>query len=79
MGGSATQKEEFGEGASQLLVSKELSVNITNKLVPEKYDSLALGYTDGDLTSVIYKLATVTVATLALSYTDGNLTNVTKT
>ena len=49
-----------------------------NELITETYDSIALGYTSGDLTSVIYKLAGVTVATLTLSYTNGDLVLVAK-
>lgn len=45
--------------------------------IPE-YDEIELSYTSGDLTGVVYKLATVTVGTLTLSYTDGNLTGVVK-
>lgn len=45
--------------------------------IPE-YDEIVLSYTDGNLTGVVYKLATVTVGTLTLSYTDGNLTGVAK-
>lgn len=43
--------------------------------IPE-YDEIELGYTGDDLTSVVYKQATATVATLSLTYTSGNLTNV---
>ena len=42
------------------------------------YDEIVLSYTGSDLTGVVYKLATVTVATLTLSYTLGNLTGVIK-
>jgi hypothetical protein len=42
------------------------------------YDEISLGYTVDDLTTVIYKLASVAVATLTLSYTSGNITNVIK-
>jgi hypothetical protein len=42
------------------------------------YDEIALSYTGANLTGVIYKLATVTVATLTLSYTGDNLTGVVK-
>ena len=40
------------------------------------YDDIVLGYTDGNLTSVVYKKDSETVYTLNLSYTDGNLTRV---
>lgn len=44
-----------------------------------KHDEIVLSYTGSNLTGVVYKLATATVATLALAY-DGNdnLTSVTK-
>lgn len=53
-----------------------LPVSIYSGLVPQRYDEIAMGYTSGDLTSVIYKLGGVTVATLTLSYTGADLTGV---
>ena len=44
-----------------------------------EYDEIALSYTSGDLTGVVYKLLGATVATLTLGYTSGNLTSVIKT
>lgn len=44
--------------------------------IPE-YDEIDLGYTGDNLTTVVYKQDSATVATLNLSYTGGNLTNVT--
>jgi hypothetical protein len=46
--------------------------------IPE-HDEIVLSYTGSNLTGVVYKLATATVATLTLAY-DGNdnLTSVTK-
>jgi hypothetical protein len=46
--------------------------------IPE-YDSIDLGYTGSDLTTVTYKSAGVTVRVLTLTYSGGNLTNVTQT
>lgn len=43
--------------------------------IPE-HDEMVLAYTDGNLTSITYKLASATVATKTLTYTDGNLTGV---
>ena len=40
------------------------------------HDQIVLAYTDGNLTSVTYKLDGVTVGTKTLTYTDGNLTGV---
>jgi hypothetical protein len=42
------------------------------------YDEIELGYTNGDLTGVVYKLNGSTVSTLTLSYTNGNLVGVIK-
>jgi hypothetical protein len=43
------------------------------------YDMIELGYTSGNLTSVIYKKGNSTVATLTLNYdVNGNLISITK-
>ena len=42
-----------------------------------KHDTKELVYTDGVLTSIVYKLAGATVATETLIYTDGIFTGVT--
>lgn len=42
------------------------------------FDEIVLSYTGDDLTGVVYKLATVTVATLTLTYTSGKLTGIVK-
>jgi len=54
-------------------------LSLASGLVPENYDELVLSYTGSDLTGVVYKLATVTVATLTLTYTGANLTGVVRT
>lgn len=46
--------------------------------IPE-YDSIDLGYTGDDITTVTYKKAGVVVRVLTLTYTSGNLTNITQT
>jgi hypothetical protein len=43
------------------------------------HDEVSLSYTGDNLTGVVYKLATATVATLTLSYTGTKLTGVVKT
>ena len=48
-------------------------------LVPAEYDEIVLSYTGANLTGVVYKQATVTVATLTLGYTGANLTSVVRT
>jgi hypothetical protein len=53
-----------------------------NKLVPEEYDYIELGYTGTNLTSVIYKTGGsggTVVATLALTYGGDRLLTVTRT
>ena len=48
-------------------------------LVPESFDEVALSYTGSNLTTAVYKKATVTIATLTLTYSGSNLTNVVRT
>lgn len=67
--------QKFEEIDSKVAVN----VNQLNGLVDEKYDEIVLAYSSGLLTTVTYKLATVTVATLTLSYTGSDLTGVIKT
>jgi hypothetical protein len=50
-----------------------------NSLVPTVFDNIALSYTGGDLTQVVYKLGATVVSTLTLTYAGGNLTSVVKT
>jgi hypothetical protein len=49
---------------------------IVQGLVNAPFDSLELGYTGTNLTSVVYKSGGVTVATVTLGYTGSNLTSV---
>jgi hypothetical protein len=51
---------------------------VTSGLSIPDHDEIVLSYTGANLTGVVYKLATVTVATLTLSYTGDNLTGVVK-
>ena len=53
-----------------------LDARLTGSLVPAAYDEITLGYTGDNVTTVTYKLATVTVKTLTLTYSGANLTNV---
>ncbi len=53
-----------------------LLTNINSVLTPAQFDTIELGYTGSDLTTVVYKLATVVVATLTLTYADGKLSTV---
>lgn len=48
----------------------------TSGLAIPKHDEIVLSYTGDNLTGVVYKLASVTVATLTLAYTGSNLTSV---
>lgn len=68
----------FVEAEQQPDGSQRQVVAINNGFLPPKYDQIELGYTGANLTSVIYKLSSVTVATLALSYTGADLTGVVK-
>ena len=52
---------------------------MVNSLVPKEYDTIELSYTGSDVTGVVYKVGTTTVATLTLTYTAGNLTKVVRT
>lgn len=45
--------------------------------IPE-YNTIEMGYTGEDLTTVIYKNNGVVVCTLTLGYTNGKLTSVTQ-
>lgn len=56
-----------------------LEVAVQNQLIPAEYDEIDLSYTGSNLTTVLYKRATVLVATLTLSYTGSNLTSVVRT
>jgi hypothetical protein len=49
---------------------------IVSGIANQPHDEIVLSYTGTNLTGVIYKLATVTVATLTLGYTGDNLTSV---
>ena len=77
-GSSNNAVELLDENGDSINSENPLSINALNKLVPEKYDEISLSYTGDNLTTVVYKLASVTVATLTLSYTGDNLTNVSK-
>jgi hypothetical protein len=48
-------------------------------LVPVEYDELVLSYSGANISTVVYKKLTITVATLTLTYTLGNLTGVVRT
>ena len=43
------------------------------------YDEIVISYTGSEVSTVVYKLDSGTVATLTLSYTGDNLTGVVKT
>ena len=50
------------------------TVRVTNNLVPVNFDEIVVSYVGSttDISSVVYKLATVTVATITLSYDGSN-------
>jgi hypothetical protein len=66
---------EWTAGNGSELATEETLQKLVGFEIPP-YDDIVLGYTDGNLTSVVYKKDTETVYTLNLSYTDGNLTRV---
>lgn len=70
---------EDEEHVAEVDSNRALLVSINSVLTPAKFDTIELGYTGSDVTTVTYKLATVTVATLTLTYTSGNLTKVERT
>ena len=43
------------------------------------YDEIDIGYTGSNMTTVVYKLAGVTVSTLTMTYSGSNITKVTRT
>lgn len=49
---------------------------VVQGIANQPHDEIVMGYTGTNLTSVVYKLAGVTVATLTLGYTGSNLTSV---
>lgn len=53
-----------------------VSVNQVGKLVKYDFDTMALGYTSGNLTSLTYSLGGVTTTTLNLAYSNGNLISI---
>lgn len=81
--------EVKNDSGSPLAVTGTVSVNepvtvdgeVGNlyQLVPEEYDEIALGYTGDNLTTAIFKKATVTVATVVLSYTGDRLDGAVRT
>ena len=72
------QREEHDHS----LYAKRVVDIVGNSLVPSTYDYIDLSYTDGNLTTVIYKIGGsggTTVSTLTLAYdADDNLISVEK-
>ena len=50
------------------------TVRVTNQLIPVNFDELVVSYVGAttDISTVVYKLATATVATVTLSYDGSN-------
>ena len=69
--GLATSAKQLPDGHGVLVL---------NALIPVKFDELVCSYTGSNLTGIVYKLTSSTVATLTLGY-DGsnNLTSVVRT
>ena len=73
---SSTDSVEVVQGTDPWNVAEQ------NQLVPEVYDYIALSYTSGNLTGVVYKTGGsggTTVATLVLTYSGDDLVTVTRT
>jgi hypothetical protein len=49
---------------------------LTSVTIPTEYDDIVLTYTGSNLTTVVYKLAAVTLVTLTLTYTGSQLDRV---
>lgn len=60
-------KQSFDDPAQALKI-----LGVGGTLVPEKYDSIQLGYTGDNLTEVTYKLSGATIAVLTLTYDNAN-------
>lgn len=73
-GGSGYVKNTLGNNINP--ATEETIQSIAGLNIP-KHDTEKLVYTDGVLTSIVYKLAGATVATETLIYTDGIFTGVT--
>lgn len=73
-GGSGYVKNTLGNNINP--ATEETIQSIAGLNIP-KHDTKELVYTDGVLTSIVYKLAGATVATETLIYTDGIFTGVT--
>ena len=71
----------YGHDGSALIRGRVDSAGNTmammvNSIVPAEFDTIELSYTGSDVTGVVYKVVTTTVATLTLTYVAGNLTKV---
>ena len=82
---SSIEGKDFATNAEQLLQTaalvdiKTAVETIPATFIPAEYDEVAMTYNGaGDIGTVVYKMATVTIATLTLGYTNGNLTSVVK-
>lgn len=63
-------------GAATSANQSSILARLSGSLVPAAYDEIVLSYTGDNVTSAVYKLATVTVKTLTLSYTGDRLDSV---
>jgi hypothetical protein len=55
---------------------RALDVALTGGAIPSNYDDVVLTYTGENLTTVVFKLAAVTLVTLTLTYTGSQLDRV---
>jgi len=79
--GSLTDRE-YQKFKATNLGSPAVRTFSVNQLIPDEFDSIILGYTGDDITSVIYKINGTsgdTIATLTLGYSGGNLVSIERT
>ena len=72
---SDREREKFEEIGGEVAVRVN---GLGGGFISEEYDEMVLAYTASVLDSVVYKLASVTVATLTMSYTGADLTGIVK-
>lgn len=73
----STDSESVGEITRTKQGNKiAMDVSINSLGAPSNYDDIVLTYTGDNLTTVVWKLATVTIRTATLSYTGSRLDEV---
>ena len=65
-----------GGGNVTLAAGQVMNTRVLNQLIPTEYDEMVLTYSGENVTGVVYKLASATVATLTLTYSGDKITRV---